>query len=459
MSKLLGVLFAVLVLPLIAKAEPIIHPELKDYFQNPSRSHESRAVILVFKHKRPLPTGRYLPSDRARTQMLLMKNAEASQQNVMKVITDLQKEGVIIYSKSYWLNNTMGVYSDQKTIKKVILSDDIIAVYPNRVFHLALYAIHPQISQRADNFTYGLQKLRIPEVRLKKNDLDGRGVKVGILDTGIDATHGDLQGRTLVFKDFVNEKANPYDDHGHGTHVAGTISGGNASGPSIGVAPAVKLVIAKIFNKNGSASEAKILEAMQWVADPDGNPSTNDAPALVSNSWGGGSPTSSVDPKDEPECRAVDGWVKLGIAPIFAAGNSGSSPKTVNIPGACPAAIAVGATDSQDQIANFSSRGPAVWSNLTLIKPLVSAPGVKVYSSMPGGKYGEMSGTSMATPHTSGLAALIYQMNPNSDVESVGKALAGGAIDLGEKGNDNTFGWGRIDALNTLKLLYSGAAQ
>jgi subtilisin family serine protease len=294
--------------------------------------------------------------------------------------------------------------------------------------------------------------MRIPELREKISTADGRGVRVGILDTGIDAEHPDLKGKTLLFKDFVNGKMTPYDDHGHGTHVAGTIAGSATSGTSIGVAPAATLIVGKIFSASGSASEDQIMEAMQWIVDPDGNPATADAPMLVSNSWGGGS--ASGDPADSAECRAVESWLKLSVLPVFAAGNEGPSARTVGLPAACPSALAVGATDENDKIASFSSRGPAVWSTGSFMKPLVSAPGVRVLSAAPRGKYVSMSGTSMATPHVAGVAALVYQARPNSRTEDIAKLMMAGAIDLGPAGQDPAYGYGRVDVIKTMEISF-----
>jgi bacillopeptidase F len=164
-----------------------------------------------------------------------------------------------------------------------------------------------------------------------------------------------------------------------------------------------------------------------------------------------------MDPMDDPFCKAIAGWVKVGILPVFAAGNSGPSKGSVNLPGACPQVLTAGATDENDKIARFSSRGPAHWKGGDVIKPTVSAPGVKVISSVPGGGYAAFSGTSMATPHVAGLAALVVQANPNISVENIQKMIAAGATHLGpnqldeEQGPNNDFGAGRIDAANTIK--------
>ena len=190
---------------------------------------------------------------------------------------------------------------------------------------------------------------------------------------------------------------------------------------------------------------------MQWVADPDNNPATDDAPAIVSNSWGGGSPDPSKDPADDPLCKAAMGWVKLGIVPVFAAGNSGPGPRTLGLPGGCPLVVTVGATDSSDGIAGFSSRGPAVWKTGSFNKPDITAPGVKIMSSVPGGGYAELSGTSMATPHVAGMMALMYQIHPKLEVDKAVQIMKAAADKIGA--DPNTFGAGRINAMKTAQAM------
>lgn len=269
------------------------------------------------------------------------------------------------------------------------------------------------------------------------------------IDTGIDANHPELKGKVVLWKDVISNKTAPYDDNGHGTHVAGTIAGNTG----IGAAPGAKLIIGKVFSSGGSATTDGILKAMQWIADPDGKPDTKDFPVLVSNSWGGGSPSKTKDPTDEVFCQAVDSWLKLGIAPIFANGNSGPRAPSVGLPAGCPGTIAVGATDSNDNIASFSSRGNADWKSGSILKPLVSAPGVNVNSAKAGGGYVEHSGTSMATPHVSGAATLLFQAKPNMTVKELAAMLVKGSKDLGKQGPDPDFGEGRINAMDSVEFM------
>jgi subtilisin family serine protease len=293
-------------------------------------------------------------------------------------------------------------------------------------------------------YTYGLTNIHVPELKAEHPNINGAGVIVGSIDTGIDPTHPDLIGRVLAFKDFVNGKPDAYDDQGHGSHTCGTISGGNASGTQIGVAPGVRIVSAKVFDQSGGATDDIILAAMQWIMDYDGQ---GHHPAVVSNSWGGRQ-NPSHDLADEPMHKMTMAWVQANMVPVFAAGNEGPDVGSVGTPGGYPEVIAVGAVDSSNNVADFSSRGPIQWKkdglDVPVSKPDIMAPGVSVYSSLPGPAYASWDGTSMATPHVTGVVALMLQANPKLSVAQVKDILARNAQAIGS--DRNTYGAGLVDA-------------
>jgi subtilisin family serine protease len=268
---------------------------------------------------------------------------------------------------------------------------------------------------------------------------------VGVLDTGIQGKHPQLGSRVTHFKDFVNHLENSYDDHGHGTHVAGTIAG-----KEIGFAPQSKLIVGKILSAVGGGQDSTILEAMQWQFDPDGNPATADFPRIVSNSWGAEISEGVHDVEEVlPYQLAIQAWVNGGIIPVFAAGNSGKTPN--GVPGGLPDVISVGAFDKNGEVAEFSSRGPNLWkigsSIITLLKPDVSAPGVQIGSAFPGNKYAVWDGTSMATPHVSGAIVLLLQANPKLTIAEVKQLL----LETSEKKMDNSYGFGIVNAYELVK--------
>lgn len=434
-----------------------IDPKLRQELAKVSDGNQSMVVIVQFRGGVTPPENVWNRKNHTQVQKAMMKETFTKGEDLRKFLVSHGESLQNTKALPLWIINGMALNVPARMVETLASNPTVQSIRANGTVKLIAPKRLGVVSDRflaANKFTYGLEKLQVPELRQSFSAITGKDVLVGILDTGIDASHPDLKDHVVMWKDFTPAgKKQPIDEYGHGTHVAGTISGGSASGTSIGVAPEAKLVIGRIFDANGSTTDAIILQAMQWIADPDGNPATNDFPVLVSNSWGGGEPSISDDPKDDAMCRAVTSWSKLGILPVFAAGNSGSSPETINLPGGCPDALSVGATDSKDAIASFSSRGAAKWKTGTFIAPIVSAPGVGVISTVPGGKYEAYSGTSMATPHVAGLATLLYQAAPNAPIAAIKETLASTALDLGKAGQDNDFGWGRVNAFEATKKL------
>ncbi|MET9022115.1 S8 family serine peptidase [Actinopolymorpha sp. NPDC004070] len=234
----------------------------------------------------------------------------------------------------------------------------------------------------------------------------GKGVTVGVLDTGIDATHPDLAGQVRLAHNFTEGPAG--DQVGHGTHVASIIAGTAkaSNGKYKGVAFDAKLLDGKVCVDEG-CEESAILDGMQWAAAQK---------ATAVNISIGGSDTPGDDPLEE----AVGTLTRqTGTLFVIAAGNSGPEDHTIESPGSAEAALTVGAVDKQDNLADFSSRGPRVGDGG--IKPDITAPGVDIVAARAAGtelgdpvgdKYVRLSGTSMATPHVAGAAALLAQQHP-----------------------------------------------
>jgi serine protease AprX len=277
----------------------------------------------------------------------------------------------------------------------------------------------------------------------------GKGVKVAVIDTGVDATHPDLNGDKVIgWVDYVNGKTTPYDDHGHGTHVSSTIAGtGNASGGKYrGVAPNASLLEAKVLSGSGCGSDANIIKGIDWAVQ--------NGAQVISMSIGSTSHDQAID-------DAVSGAVRKGVTVVVAAGNSGPDARTINSPGDCPAAITVGASDMNDTIASFSSRGPSYDGS---IKPDVTDMGVRLTAAKAAGTspnkgteyYVAMSGTSMATPMTSGTVALLLQANSSLTPGQVKATLEKTAKPLGGKVPNNVYGYGRVDAKAALDSILAG---
>lgn len=284
--------------------------------------------------------------------------------------------------------------------------------------------------------------------------LDGSGVGVCVIDTGIDPAHEQINPRTVVFKDFVNGRTAAYDDHGHGTHVA-SIAAGDGGGSStyasmfVGVAPAANLWAAKVLNSSGSGADSDVAAAVEWCHREQGV-------RVLSLSLG----SPATDGQDAVSLAVNNAVIGDEEFPpdvvVVAAGNDGDAPRTISAPGVASGAITVGAVsdysapagtarrDNGIWLAGFSSRGPTPSG---LVKPDIAAPGVTVAGADAGTGTGYvlMSGTSMATPYVSGAVALALDADSTATPAEIRSALAGTAVDVGVAGPDSEWGAGLID--------------
>jgi subtilisin family serine protease len=252
--------------------------------------------------------------------------------------------------------------------------------------------------------------------------LTGEGIKVAVLDTGIDKDHPDLSvagGVNFVPKGLKLDSTKWDDDNGHGTHVAGTIAALDNTVGVVGVAPGVSLYAVKVLDRRGSGSLTWVINGINWAVQ-------NDMDVI--------SMSLSTDSDYSQLKTACQNAYNAGIVIVAAAGNDGSK---VDYPAAYSTVVAVSATDSNDNIASFSNRGSEIE---------VAAPGVSIPSTWKDGAYNTISGTSMACPHVTGVAALILDSNPSSSVTSVRTALHN-AEDLGTTGWDQYYGFGLVDAV------------
>lgn len=256
------------------------------------------------------------------------------------------------------------------------------------------------------------------------------GPRVGIIDTGIDQSHPDLAGKTiacaqsrglLIFAGQIKE-GSCTDDNDHGSHVAGTIAGTANNGIGVaGAAFGAQLVVCKALGGPlGSGTTADVANCIGWVHDQGAR--------VISMSLGGG---DSATLKAAVQ-NAWDGGA--GSLIVAAAGNDGDA--TVNYPAGYPEVVSVAATDQNDARAEFSNANADVE---------VAAPGVDVLSTVRGGGYAAFSGTSMATPHAAGVAAVIAQLNPGASAADLRARLDAAVDDLGTPGRDESFGFGRVN--------------
>ncbi len=257
---------------------------------------------------------------------------------------------------------------------------------------------------------------------------DGTGVVIAVLDTGLDPDHCDLSGKIVAWKDFIASSANPYDDHGHGTFVASIAAG--QYNPK-GVAPGASLMGVKVLTSSGSGSNDTIIQGIDWAV-------ANGADVMNLSLGGQGGDGTS------PLAQECDWAVSQGVIVVAVAGGGGAC-ETIGTPGDARDVITVGAVDYNNEIASFSSRGPTTDGR---VKPDVVAPGVSISAADAGTACSDvtMSGTSWSTALVSGACALVLDRNPNATPLQVKNILGYTAVDLGNTGKDNYYGWGLVDA-------------
>jgi subtilisin family serine protease len=274
--------------------------------------------------------------------------------------------------------------------------------------------------------------------------LRGKGMTIAVVDTGADVTHPDLAGRVIATMDFTGQGFS--DGHGHGTHVCGIAAGSGAAsgGKYTGVAPEASLMVAKVLKADGAGFTSDVMAGLEWAVDQRAH--------VINLSLGSSGPADGTDALS----AACDAAWGRGVVVCVAAGNDGPGSGTVGSPGSARKVITVGATDDVDAIAGFSSRGPTQDGRQ---KPDICCPGVGIAAPRAAGtamgsavddRYTRASGTSMATPHASGAAALILQANPAFTPDQVKGRLMETAKNLGLDGN--TQGAGRASVATALGL-------
>jgi subtilisin family serine protease len=387
---------------------------------------------------------------------VLKAHASSSQEFVLKFLSE--EKGAVVLN-TFWLTDIILANVTVDTLYRLTSLEVVAEIFEN--FEVTV----PEPLNRSDvtsnGVTWGLDRINATEVWAL--GFNGSGIRVCVLDTGVEISHPDLQGKMwtdnssdptfpggwIEFDSSGNIVAGstPHDTDGHGTHTSGTVLGGNASGTAIGVAPGAWLMHGLIL-PGGSGSFTQCIAGMQWAIDPFdqyGNPAGERAD-VVSMSWGA---YGYYDEMIEP----IENMRAAGVIPVAAIGNGGEGSSVS--PGNVYESFGIGATDSYDSVAYFSSGEEVDWaaSHPTVyIKPDFSAPGVSVYSSVPSGGWESWSGTSMATPHVAGTVALMLQANSGMTVDDIYDLLKITADDLGDAGLDTRYGWGIINAYEAVRL-------
>ncbi len=434
-----------------------------------------------------LKRGRTTATARAAVIEHLKQLSARSRTGLMARLSVAQRGGAAARVTPLWIGNVVALEATPALIREIARRPEVAWVNHNPKVNAFLgEPVCAELStplagtaamSSATPVECGVDMMRAPRAwdDLKRT---GTGVVVAVIDTGVCRTHPDIARHIwvnpgedldhdgvvmdpddmngidddgdgfvddLVGWDWAYADNDPSDDHGHGSHTAGSVAGDGTSGLHIGVAPGATVMTLKVGVE--FTDEAQVWAAMQYAVEH--------GAAVISMSLGW--------PHDENPDRAtwrtnVENAIEAGTTMVVAAGNegSGNEPDNVRTPGDVPRLIGVGATTCADAIAGFSSRGPVTWQDVSpfndfpwppgLVKPDVSAPGEATMSSALCSGYAQMSGTSMATPHVAGAVALMLSAEPGLAPDEIKSILQQTAVDLGPAGSDNEFGAGRVDA-------------
>jgi subtilisin family serine protease len=387
----------------------------------------------------------------------LQATAQRSQAGVLALLERAQQADRAAEIRSLWINNTIAAHVDRITLQQIAARADVAFIAPDDYRRWVDTPIDLAASLQPPTSTHWhIQRIRADQVWAALN-VTGTGVVVANMDTGVDWLHPALQesyrgynpkgqpNHLYSWFDATDEAAvYPVDGYGHGTHTMGTLAGADG----LGVAPGARWMAARIFNRYGFAYDSWIHAGFQWILAPGGDPSR--APDVLSNSWGS---NDGLALDFQPDVRLLNA---AGIDTYFSNGNAGSDPGTVGSPASFPESFGIGAVDDTEWIASFSSRGP---SPLGPLKPDLVAPGMSILSSIPGGGYAKLDGTSMAAPQAAGVAALMRSAVPGLTFTQTRYALTTTtARPFTITYPNNDYGWGRLDAFNAVvSVLHAGS--
>lgn len=429
-------------------------------------ANEQMEVVVLLEDEPELDSIRF---DREAVVHALRQTATESQKVASRVIEEADDEVL----NTFWLSNMILAKVKAQTLERLSGVSNVSQLIPN--FEVSAPDPMPTNDDLStailEDHTWGINKIEAHRV-WEELGIDGSGVRVATLDTGVAINHPDLAGK--MWTDDPNDPhypggwmefnssghpvaSEPHDSGTHGTHVSGTIQGGNESGVAIGVAPQATMMHGLVL-PGGSGSFTQVTAGMEWAVDPydaGGNPAGEPAD-VVNMSLGA---TGFYDEMIAP----MRNMYFAGIFPAISIGNSGQGSS--GSPGNVYEAVGVGATDINDNVASFSSgelvrrnqwgNPPEDWPD-EYVKPDVSAPGVNVWSADPNGNYRYASGTSMAAPHLAGTAALMLSAAPDLTVDNMLQILQDTAFwddRYGQEKPNIRFGWGRINAYEAVSMV------
>lgn len=389
-------------------------------------------VLVNLKGARHHPEPRVRPDDKTRRRRTVARMQRSAELSLSRVEAHLRENDIEVDGR-FWLTQSVVARVTDHELALVAAREDVESVNADRLY----YALHLDVSRpliQADQVQATL-------------GLDGSGVDVAVLDTGIDLTHVALRTVVVSQQSFAPFFEGVGDNHGHGTHCAGIVA--SQDGNRRGVAPGVRLWDVKIMDSNGLTTPIHAVGGMQAAVAAGVD--------VASNSWGFSNGQGWIDLNGSCVlCIAADNAVAAGVVFCVAAGNDNNDPcflfaTHIGCPGSARNVVTVGASDDADNMAGFSSIGPTPDGR---VKPDVTAPGVGIASARANGtamgapidaNWTNANGTSMACPHVAGVAALMLENNGTLTPAQVKAILMNTAVDIGEV--PEQMGAGRVDAL------------
>lgn len=446
--RLLPLLFSLLILVSVSTlAAAQIEPRLQAAL-SAAAPDETVSVIIRLSEQTNVNAYQHLPKKERRRQ--LVQELKATSGRSQKELRKLLQQAGIRKIKDLWHINALAIDAYPALIATIAARPEVASVSLDGL--VALPPAQPAVIAGAEwNLAaigvFDLWQELLPAV-------PGAGITVATLDTGVDAAHPNLpnwRGGDYDWFDPTNPTDitdTPVDPGRHGTAVMGIIAGSSVGGDAIGVAPGAEWIAANPFAA-GDASYADLHRSFAWALDPNGPDISGDiTPDVVNNSWALDAPGSCIS-----EFKSdIDLLKAAGIGVVFAAGNEGPSLATSTSPANNVDTLAVGSTDEQNRISDFSSRGPSACPNSGIFPDLV-APGDNIFTTFPDSSYTFASGTSFSAPHITGVMALLMQAFPDATVAAIETAMTMSADDLGPVGPDSSYGYGLIQAMSAWRYL------
>jgi uncharacterized repeat protein (TIGR01451 family) len=438
-----------------------IEPELLRALQKAESGDVLRVVVHLHEQADvEAAVGGALSATEARFRVVsaLQASAARSQAPLLAYLEGARAAGLVESYTPFWIFNGIAVRARPSVIRAIAAHPAVAAVrldrwrqwVPDSRLQIADSNSQSRISNLESGVEWNIARIHADQVWSALH-VSGTGSLVAGMDTGVDWLHPALQAsyrgynphgpanHTYSWYDATDGGAlYPVDGHGHGSHTLGTAVGQDG----IGVAPGARWIAVRVLNNEGYGYDSWIHAGFQWLVAPGGDPAR--APDVVNCSWGHPNGSLTTFQTDLRALRAA------GVLAVFSNGNDGPGRGTVGSPASLPGAFAVGAADPDDEVADFSSRGPSPWGE---IRPHVAAPGVSVRSSLPGGAFGQMNGTSMAAPHVSGIVALLRSVSPTLSITRAAFLISSTAVSLGAPVPNNDSGWGRVDAFAAVAAL------